>query len=170
MGSPAPGDSDLVSRFGEPEAVFRPSRGQTVVGVVICAGGAALCFSAAIFGGEAFDLVNRICWGIFGVMCVAAMYWLFRLRCWRLVLFERGVVQITAWRVDECYWADVDEVVETRYGSSSGRILRATLRGSTGEVAISPVNYHSRNKLFARVVEAASRRGIPVRIEVDEGE
>lgn len=158
---------ELFSRFGEVEKVYRPSAGQTVVGVFLATLAAVGAFAVAAFG-CGFDVTNRVCAVVLGVMASAFAVWLYRQRRWRLVIFADGLVQVRAGGVDELLWSDVREVVQTRTKGFGESVVRVTVVGSAARVVVSPVNYHSRAKLFETLIAAAERRGIPVRVEWEE--
>jgi hypothetical protein len=158
---------DLVSRYGEPEAVYRPSRGQTFAGVLVCSGAAVVCFAAAAFG-CGFDVTNRVCGALLGAGCAGLGYWLHRQRKWRLVIFTGGLVQVRAGGVDELAWADVTEVIRTRLKQYGEPTVRVTVVGPGTRMVVSPVNLRSRKQMFETLLAAAERRGMPVRVEWEE--
>jgi hypothetical protein len=80
------GSSDLVSRFGEPEGVHRPSLGQTFAGTLVCLAGATFLPAVAVYG-FGLDATNRICAVLLGFAAIGLAYWLYRQRKWRFVTF-----------------------------------------------------------------------------------
>lgn len=160
------GSDGLLSRFGEPEGVYRPSRGQTFAGVLVCLGGAAGFALAAAGGG--LDATNRVCAALLGAAALGLGGWLYRQRRWRLVLFSGGLVQVRPGGVDEGPWPEVREVVEPRVKGRGDRAVRVTVMTAAGRVVVDPVNYRSRDRLFVTLLAAAGRHGIPTRVEWEE--
>ncbi len=163
------GASELVSRFGEVEGVYRPSPGQTIAGTLVSVGGAAVCFAAAAFG-CGLDATIRVCGALLGLGCLGLAYWLFRQRRWRLVMFSGGLVQVRPDGVDELPWSEARELVQTRLKGAGERTVRVTVVGAGRRLVVNPVNFRSQAKLFEALVAAAERRGVPVRVEWEDAD
>jgi hypothetical protein len=161
------GRDGFFAHLGEPEAVYRPSPGQTTAGLIVAGGAAVACLAVVAFG-FGLDATNRACAVLVAAGAVGLAVWLYRQRRWRLVIFAGGVVQVRPGGVDELSWADVREVVRTRLTGFGDRTDRVTVAGDATRVVVNPVNYHDRAKLFDALVAAAERRGIPVRDEWEE--
>ena len=158
-------ERERLERFGEVEAVYRPSNGQTFAGVLICGLFATGAFAVAAFG-VGFDATNRACAVLVGAMCVGLGAWLFRLRKWRLVLFAGGVVQVRASGIDELGWAEVREVLHTCQRGFGDPTVSVTLvrKGGGPAVVVNPFNLRARKKMFRTLLAAAEHRSVPVRV------
>ena len=152
--------------FGEPEAEFKPTFGQTAVGLLIYGGITAGCFACAFVPSE-FNPLQRFAMGSVGVTGVGLTYWVYALRKWRLWVCPRGVIQRRAWATDEIAWSEVREVVTARYLLSRHPdrvVLRRT--GPGGNVVIRPINCGRYKQLFEVLLKAAADREIVVRREL----
>jgi hypothetical protein len=158
-------ERERLERFGEVEAVYRPSNGQTFAGTLMCAAFAAGGFAAAVVG-CGLDVTNRVCGALFGLIFLALGAWLFRLRKWRLVLFAGGVVQVRAGGVDELGWAEVREVEHTCQKGFGDPTVSVTFvrKGGGPRVVVNPVNLRARKKMFRTLLAAAGRHNVPVRV------
>jgi hypothetical protein len=159
--------SEPLSKFGELEEVFQPSPGQTFAGVFVSVGLSAAGFAAAAFG-CGLNATNRVGGAVLGVALLGLAYWLYRQRRWRVTLFSSGLVQVRHGGVDELLWPEVREFVDTRLKGFGDRTVRVTIVTASGPVVVNPVNFRSRSRLFAALVAAAERHGIPVRVEWEE--
>ena len=161
------GADELTSRFGEPEAVYRPSPGQTAAGVIVGAGATAALFVAGGFG-SGLNATNRVGAVLLGLATAGLTFWLYRQRQWRLVIFRGGLVQVRPGGVDELLWAEVREVVRTRLKEFGERTTGVTFVGAHSRMVVSPVNYQAQAKLFETLLAAAERRGVPIRVDWQE--
>lgn len=158
---------DLVARFGEPEAIHRPSPGQTVAGVTLGVLAAGLLFAVAIFGCN-FDMTNRVCAGLLGLGAVAFTIWVSRQSRWQLALYPGGLAQFRTDGVDALAWSEVREVIQTRYRGFGEPTIRVKIVGTGVSFVVNPPNYRGRDKLFAALLAKAQEHGRPIRVEWEE--
>jgi hypothetical protein len=158
-----------LARFGEPEVIYRPSGGQTTLGILLAVVLVGMGVAVAVLG-EQLGPWNRYAAGGVAVTGLVFAFWVYRLRRWRLAIGPNGLVQIRAWRVDAVPWADVHEAVETRYGDETGRVSRIRLHGRFGRVTVAPVNLRAHQELFRKLREAIEARDIRIGVEVETGD
>lgn len=157
---------DPFARFGKPDAVFGPSRGQTFAGVVLGAGLAAAGLATAVLsGGE--SILGA---GVFVAVGAALALWVWRLRRWQLAVCPSGLVQFNADGSEELHWAEMTEVIDTRLGAGGDRTIRVTAVGRSGRIVVNPINTRARRKIFRTILEAAGRHSVPVRVEWEESD
>lgn len=156
--------------FGEPEAEFGPTFGQTVVGMVMTGTMTVVGFAAALFGDDCSPS-QRFAIGSVGLVGVGLSCWVYGMRKWRLWICPGGVVQRRPQAVDEIAWQDVREVVAARYllhRHPDHMVIFSTVPG--GSVVIRPINCARYKQLFDALKKAASDRHIVVRTEVIWGD
>lgn len=155
--------------FGEPEAEFRPTFGQTAAGLLIYGSITAASFAYALLAPDA-DPLGRLAMGSVGVTNIAFTVWVYRMRKWRLWVCPGGVIQRRAWAVDEIAWSEVHEVNVARHSLSRHpdhvTLVRA---GPGGDVTIRPINCGAWKQVFAVLLQAAEDRQIAVRRSVAQG-
>lgn len=153
--------------FGEPEAEFRPTFGQTAAGLLIYCSITAGCFACALLD---TDPLKRFAMGSVGVTTSVLTAWIYELRKWRLWVCPGGVVQRRAWVVDEIAWAEVREVVVERYLLSRHPDRITLVRDAGGGVVIRPINCGEWKRLFDVLLKAVEDRQIAIRRRVVSGD
>jgi hypothetical protein len=151
--------------WGRREKRFAPSQGQTGAGVFLCGLAALGAFCVAAFG-DALDTVNRVCAVLLGGIAIGIGCWIWSQRGWWLEMHEGGVIQSG----EAIAWKDVRYVIETRYRAFNEPIIRITLLGSGGRLAVSPINTRAKSRIFELLLAAARSRNIPVKLEWEEAD
>lgn len=164
MSDPTGRSADLPPPgFGEPEAEFRPTFGQTAAGLLIHGSCAAALFACAALDTEG-DAFKRLVIGSVGVTSSAMAYWVYALRKWRLWVCPGGVVQRTAWGSEAIAWTEVREaVVERHVLARNPDNVMLVRSGPGGNVTVQPINCGRWKEAVATVIEAVHDRGITVR-------
>ncbi len=169
---PEPRVGDLVAKFGMPEAVFKPSTGQTMAGVIAASGLGIAALVLAITGvglptesgsGTVGNCLRAV--GVGAVMLLLAFV-IWAVRKWRFMICPLGLIQVHTTRTESLAWAEVTEVVETRrkkFGIES--TLWVTVFASASPMTVNPINLRARDKLFQALLSAAKQHGIAVRVE-----
>lgn len=162
MSGPTNGSGDMPRPdFGEPEAEFRPTFGQTAAGLLIYSSITAGCFACALLD---TDPLKRFAMGSVGVTTSVLTAWIYELRKWRLWICPGGLIQRRAWAVDEIGWSEIREVEVARHPLSRHpdhvTLVRA---GPEGNVTIRPINCGKWRQLFEVLLKAVEDRQIAVR-------
>lgn len=154
---------DLPPEFGPPEVEFRPTFGQTAVGLLIAGSCTAGIVACALFDAR-LDVGERLIVGSCGMPGLCYAHWLYALRKWRLWVCPGGVVQRRAYCVDQIAWSDVREaVVERHYFTRHPDNVKLVRSGPGSDVSIKPINCSKWRQAVGAVLQAVSDRHIPVR-------
>lgn len=147
--------------------IFRPSRSQTLAGLVLTLAPALGLFAWAAIGDH--DTGEQLLIVCLGAGALALAFYVYRLQRWRLIVCVNGIMQVNAWGAEKLAWSDVTSVVHVRV-----RILNAEdtyevkVIGQTRAIVIRPINLgpsEYRHYMFFLVIEEARERGIPIREE-----
>ena len=132
--------------------------------MVVGAGATIVLVALGVFA-TGLSATNRAGAVLLGLVAAWLTWWIFRRRKWRLAIFPDGVVQVRPGGVDELRWAEVREAIRTRMKGLGDRTTAVTLVGASCRMVVCPINYRAQAKLFDRLLAAAERRGVPVRVE-----
>lgn len=151
---------EQFASFGEPEFVFSPTPGLTSLGVAVGLVFAIGAFAGAVFCSEGIEV--RLFAVLLGCAAAALVYYVWRLRNWRLLICPKGLIQIGAWRTEAITWSEMTHVVAVcREGTDIHE--EVTIVSSAGRVAINgTTNLHTWRQMLKTVTEAARRHGVSV--------
>lgn len=168
MGESPSDAASLRSRFGKPESLYSPTPGKTGCGVV-AAMVLALLSLLPLFEWEKNGHWRSLGIGaIFFVPSVGMAFYVWRIRKWKLMVCENGVIQSWASGTESLLWTEVRAVIALRSDSPDGPLLEVVLMGATSEIHIGGVaSYDDWHNLLETVLENARKRGIPTRVNID---
>ncbi len=132
-----------------------------MLGLVVAVGAFAATLGLFISG---VGLGSQILTAGLGLAGLGLAYWLYRLGKWRLLICPRGLVQVGAWGTDEVAWSEVREVLDTRVKGAKSTSSVSVI-GPAGKMVVVPYNVRGWRQVLKALLEAAGRRGIPIRIE-----
>jgi hypothetical protein len=154
------------TEFGEVEAMFSPSRGQTMAGVmaglgIIIAGWLLALNDSMPIRVQAFYAAG----GTIGGLGIAL--WTWRLRRWRLLVCADGLIQVGAWKRQALRWTEVMAVIETRdVRRPAGPPVALCFIGRQEKINVTTYTLRSWKEMLEVVSEAARRRCAVIRVEL----